>query len=192
MPAWMRSRSSGSLPISIGFSERISCGPSIEAGLVAEPRKAWPSSPASVWMRSRPRLLSRTRQSHPGDSGGRDVVPGEDGQRDVIDFHGWFPSGACMPAARPVRPVRRAPGHRRLTAACCGIRRSAAGCRCACSRRTTRRRLLGVELHRREAAALVRAVAERLLAALAAGAPPVRLPGLDIDFIGALLGDHRQ
>jgi hypothetical protein len=40
MPPWMRSRSSGFCPISIGFSERINCGPSIAAGLVAAPRKA--------------------------------------------------------------------------------------------------------------------------------------------------------
>jgi len=40
-----------------GFSDRISCGPSIDAGLLADPRKAWPSSPASIWMRKRPRLL---------------------------------------------------------------------------------------------------------------------------------------
>ena len=57
MAPWMRSRSSGFWPINIGFSERISCGPSIDAGLVAAPRNAWPSRPSSVWMRSRPRLL---------------------------------------------------------------------------------------------------------------------------------------
>ena len=42
--------------------------------------------------------------------------------------------------------------------------------------------LLGIELHRGERTALVRAVTEWLLAAFAAGAPPIRFPGLDIDF----------
>jgi plasmid stability protein len=38
----------------------------------------------------------------------------------------------------------------------------------------------------------VGAVAERLLAAFAAGAPPIGFSGLDLDLVGSLLGDDRQ
>src|SRR5271165_6223244 len=51
--------------------------------------------------------------------------------------------------------------------------------------------LFRLELDRREPAALVRAVAERLIAALATGAPPVRLAGLHLHPKRALLRDHR-
>ena len=64
MAPWMRSRSRGSCPISIGLSDLISCGPSIDAGLVAAPRKAWPSNPSSVWIRSSPRLLVDDASPH--------------------------------------------------------------------------------------------------------------------------------
>src|SRR5690606_19194810 len=46
-------------------------------------------------------------------------------------------------------------------------------------------------LHRREARSLVRAVAERLLLAQAAGAPPVRSSLLHLDGVRRLLRHHR-
>ena len=48
------SRSSGSRPISSGFRKRISPGPSFAAVCAAEPRKAWPTTPSSVPISSRP------------------------------------------------------------------------------------------------------------------------------------------
>jgi hypothetical protein len=57
MAACRSSRASGSWPISTGLRKRISAPASVSAGLVAEPRNALPSMPASVLMVSRPRLL---------------------------------------------------------------------------------------------------------------------------------------
>lgn len=52
--------------------------------------------------------------------------------------------------------------------------------------------LFSLELDRAEPGALVRAIAERLLATLAARAPPIGLAGLDIDPIRAFLRAQRQ
>src|SRR5215831_13076071 len=57
MAACRSSRASGSLPISTGLRKRISAPASVSAGLVALPRNALPSMPASVLMRRRARLL---------------------------------------------------------------------------------------------------------------------------------------
>src|SRR5882762_943930 len=57
MAACKSSRVSGSLPMRIGLRKRISAPASVSAGLVAEPRNALPSMPASVLMRSSARLL---------------------------------------------------------------------------------------------------------------------------------------
>src|SRR6266542_4104142 len=52
-------------------------------------------------------------------------------------------------------------------------------------------RLFGLELDRAEAAALVRAIAEGLVAALATGTPPIGFAGFHIDPVWALLCDDR-
>src|SRR5438552_4018149 len=57
MAACNSSRARGSLPIRIGLRKRINAPASVSAGLVAEPRNALPSMPASVLMLSRARLL---------------------------------------------------------------------------------------------------------------------------------------
>ena len=117
----------------------------------------------------------------------RDVVPGEDGQRYVVDLHDE--SLLRERRGRAQCPLRgKTAGRYRL--------------RCVPSQRG----LLPLFLQPQnaivpassalnstgaEAAALVRAVAERLIAALAAGAPPVRLAGLHLHPIRALLRDDR-
>ena len=50
--------------------------------------------------------------------------------------------------------------------------------------------LCGLELHGREFAASVAAIAEGLIGAEAAGAPAIGLAGFDFDGIGALLGNR--
>src|SRR4051794_9738167 len=102
----------------------------------------------------------------------RNAIPGEDGQRDIVDLHGKLPQHAVIPAQAgtqcyrselwlwvpacagmtdnewlkvPVRPVAA----RLVGAHLAAAERDRAGLGC-------------LVLHRRETAALVRAVAERL------------------------------
>ena len=108
MAACSSSRPSGSLPSKSGLRKRISAPASVSAGLVAEPRKAWPSMPASVLRRSRPKLLRPDTFCVPAVYlVGRNVVPCETASARRRRFSCDLPPGQGGRLARAPRLSRR-------------------------------------------------------------------------------------